>query len=64
MAFGLGRLGWTPEAFWRASPHEIAAAARAFDGVRRGQPIARGAFEALMRAHPDLCGDPSLEEER
>ncbi|WP_414644353.1 phage tail assembly chaperone [Bosea sp. (in: a-proteobacteria)] len=53
MAFGLGRLGWSPETFWAATPHEIDAALRAH---RTGQSPAvpgRDALRALMAAHPD-----------
>jgi uncharacterized phage protein (TIGR02216 family) len=53
MAFGLGRLGWTPEAFWKATPREIGAALQAH---QRGQPSAateRSTLRSLMAAHPD-----------
>ena len=52
MAFGLGHLGWTPAAFWAATPREIAAALRAH---RRSSPNApeRAALARLMAAHPD-----------
>ncbi len=56
MAFGLGRLRWPPEAFWAASPREIIAASEAFRPHPAGEPLARGALEALMRDHPDRSG--------
>jgi len=52
MSFGLGRLGWTPDSFWAATPREIAAALAA----HRRQPasaIERSSLARLMRAHPD-----------
>ncbi len=53
MAFALGRLRWTPDAFWRATPRELAAAV---EGTRGGSAIAAltpGDLAALMRAFPD-----------
>ena len=53
MAFGLGRLRWSPQEFWRATPRELAAAAQ---GVRGGTPVAAPSardLAALMQAFPD-----------
>lgn len=55
MATCLGRLGWTPEAFWAATPREVAAAL-AGHGMKHGQGagrLARPGLEALMRRFPD-----------
>lgn len=57
MAFGLGRLRWPPDAFWAASPHEIIAASEVFRLAPAGEPLARGALDALMREHPDSPGE-------
>lgn len=53
MAFGLGRLRWTPDAFWAASPREILAAIEAHLPLQAGEPPPRATLDALMRAHPD-----------
>jgi uncharacterized phage protein (TIGR02216 family) len=53
MAFGLGRLGWTPEAFWKATPREIGAALRAHQGDQPSAATERSALRSLMAAHPD-----------
>ena len=53
MAFGLGRLGWPPEAFWAATPREIGAALRAYQLVDPAPPPGREALRSLMAAHPD-----------
>ncbi|CAD5300239.1 Phage tail assembly chaperone [Bosea sp. 62] len=53
MAFGLGRLRWTPDAFWAASPREIIAAIEAHRPAEAGEPPSRLTLDALMRAHPD-----------
>ena len=57
MAFGLGRLRWSPDAFWAASPHEIIAASEAFRAAAASEPTARGVLDALMRDHPDNPGE-------
>ena len=51
MTFGLGRLGWSPDVFWTATPREIAAALQAHSGG----PGALGPDElqALMQRFPD-----------
>jgi len=55
MGFGLGTLRLPPDAFWRMTPRELAAA---IDAImpRRAAPLARGAFDALMRRFPDAPG--------
>lgn len=53
MAFGLGRLGWPPEAFWAATPREIRAALRAHQRTDGDTAPPREALHALMAAHPD-----------
>lgn len=54
MGFGLGVLRLSPEAFWRATPREIAAAA---DGLTRRhaapKPLARAELAALIARFPD-----------
>ncbi|WP_417770536.1 rcc01693 family protein [Stappia sp.] len=55
MAACLGRLGWTPDVFWTATPREVAAALAGL-GMRHGQGtgrLARPGLEALMRRFPD-----------
>lgn len=53
MAYGLGRLAWPPEAFWAATPRELAAALRAHAAPRSATPPARATLERLMALHPD-----------
>jgi len=55
MGFGLGTLRLPPDAFWRMTPRELAAAIGAF-APQRPAPLARGAFDALMRRFPDAPG--------
>lgn len=57
MEVGLGVLGWTPAAFWAATPHELWAA---FDGWRKANGLGRDdalvrreEFERLKRRFPD-----------
>jgi uncharacterized phage protein (TIGR02216 family) len=52
MAFGLGVLRLSPDAFWAMSPRELAAAA---EGVRGPAPQGCEGFDldALLRAFPD-----------
>lgn len=54
MAFGLGRLRWTPEAFWAASPRELLAAIEAYRPLQAAEAPSRSSLSALMQAHPDL----------
>lgn len=46
-----GGLGWTPAAFWAATPREVAVALGS--GGSGSAPPARGDFEALLRRYPD-----------
>ncbi|WP_263625844.1 phage tail assembly chaperone [Stappia indica] len=54
MRLCLGRLNWPPEAFWRATPREVALALGfgAPAALRNGAPD-RAGFERLMRRYPD-----------
>jgi uncharacterized phage protein (TIGR02216 family) len=52
MAFGLGRLRLAPREFWAATLQELSAAAEAM-GAARGPPMARAAFDELIRRFPD-----------
>lgn len=52
MQFGLGVLRLPPEAFWKMSPRELAAAWGAVLGDRAG-PLDRPGLEALMERFPD-----------
>lgn len=51
MAFGLGRLGWEPDAFWAATLREIAAALRAHGGGTNA--LGPDELQALMQRFPD-----------
>lgn len=51
-AFGLGVLGLSPDAFWAATPLELAAAHRGRHG-RLAPGFDRAALDALARAFPD-----------
>ncbi len=53
MAFGLGRLRWPPDAFWAATPREIAAALRAHERASPDGAPARETLARLMAAFPD-----------
>ncbi|WP_445191764.1 phage tail assembly chaperone [Sphingomonas sp. Tas61C01] len=47
-------LGWTPDAFWRATPAELAAVAAAITGEAGGQaPPARATIARMREAYPD-----------
>jgi uncharacterized phage protein (TIGR02216 family) len=52
LRLALGGLGWTPEAFWRATPRELAAALEGRFG-RAVAPAGRSSLERLMAAYPD-----------
>jgi uncharacterized phage protein (TIGR02216 family) len=52
MGFGLGVLRLAPDAFWRMTPREFAAATEAVLG-RRAAPLDRAAFAALRARFPD-----------
>lgn len=60
MAFGLGRLGWPPDAFWAATPCEILAAAEAFGAAETTAPPGRSDLDRLMQAYPDRQAAPAL----
>ena len=53
MAFGLGVLGLTPNAFWSTTLKEMAAAMRAVLPEAE-MPVGRDAMHALMRRYPDM----------
>ena len=52
MAFGLGHLRLSPEAFWRMTPRELAAAMRG-PAQTRPPSFERDALNRLMREFPD-----------
>jgi uncharacterized phage protein (TIGR02216 family) len=52
MGFGLGTLRLSPDAFWRMTPRELAAAMEAVLG-RHAAPLDRAAFAALHARFPD-----------
>ncbi len=52
MAFGLGVLRLAPDRFWRMTPRELALAIEGVAGPAP-EPLARGAFAALMERYPD-----------
>jgi uncharacterized phage protein (TIGR02216 family) len=52
MGFGLGTLRLPPDAFWRMTPRELAAAMEAVLG-RQAAPLDRAAFAALRARFPD-----------
>jgi len=52
MRFGLGVLKLPPDAFWKMSPRELAAAWSALMGDP-AQPLERQALEKLMERYPD-----------
>jgi uncharacterized phage protein (TIGR02216 family) len=52
MAFGLGTLRLAPDAFWRMTPRELAAAIEAVAGSQESA-LDRTAFAALRARFPD-----------
>ena len=52
MAFGLGRLRLSPDAFWRMTPRELFAAMNVFF-PQAAAPFEPGVLARLMRDHPD-----------
>lgn len=52
MRLALGRLGWTPQAFWLSTPRELAAALEGAFG-RTGAAADRPMLDRLMAAYPD-----------
>lgn len=53
MGFGLGTLRLAPEAFWRMTPRELAAACEAVFGTQP-QAMDTESFAALRARFPDL----------
>jgi uncharacterized phage protein (TIGR02216 family) len=45
--------GWSPEAFWRATPAELGALASAMSGDAGTAPPDAGTLARLMEAFPD-----------
>ncbi|MBC2858851.1 phage tail assembly chaperone [Stappia sp. 28M-7] len=66
MGLCMGRLGWPPDSFWRATPRELAAVLAGLGGGRARdlRPLARAGLEALMRRFPDAAagGDTVRQE--
>ena len=58
MGFGLGVLRLPPDAFWRMTPRELAAAVAAMRGPR-AVPLKRGDLDALMQKFPDRTAETS-----
>jgi uncharacterized phage protein (TIGR02216 family) len=54
MRLGLGRLGLTPDAFWRLTPVELMTMLGAGDAAG---PCTRARLEELARAYPDTEGE-------
>jgi uncharacterized phage protein (TIGR02216 family) len=52
IGFGLGVLRLSPEAFWRMTPRELAAAIETVRG-RVVAPLGRARLDDLMRRYPD-----------
>jgi uncharacterized phage protein (TIGR02216 family) len=52
MATGLGVLRLAPDAFWRMTPRELAAALDGLSGGARA-PLGRGELAGLMQLYPD-----------
>lgn len=46
-------LGWSPDAFWRATPAELAAVVGALRGEEGAVPPDAGTVARLMEAFPD-----------
>lgn len=57
IAFGLGVLRLSPEAFWRMTPRELAFAMCGLRGDVTA-PLTRRTFDDLMRRFPDDRPDP------
>lgn len=57
MRIALGRLRWTPDAFWRATPRELARAIEGLTGFSaHAAPLDRRALGGLMARFPDGAG--------
>jgi uncharacterized phage protein (TIGR02216 family) len=53
MAFCLGRLRWSPDQFWGATPRELASAIRGFHGTSDARAPNLQDLEAMMLRFPD-----------
>lgn len=53
MAFCLGVLRWSPDAFWHATPREVAAALAGLAPTGAAEPMRRCELERLTLAFPD-----------
>lgn len=45
--------GWSPDAFWRATPDEVVAVIEAVRGDGAGAAVDRDTLARLMKEHPD-----------
>ncbi|WP_371328868.1 rcc01693 family protein [Stappia sp. TSB10GB4] len=65
MGLCMGRLGWPPESFWRATPREVAALLAGLNGGRASQqaPLRRAGLDALMRRFPDAADGNTERQE-
>lgn len=54
MRLGLGVLRLPPEAFWKMTPRELAAAASALGGMAGTPPLKRARLDELARRYPDM----------
>jgi uncharacterized phage protein (TIGR02216 family) len=52
-AFCLGRLRWSPEQFWGATPRELACAIRGFHGISEARAPNLQDLETMMLRFPD-----------
>jgi uncharacterized phage protein (TIGR02216 family) len=52
-AFCLGRLRWSPNDFWSATPRELASAIRGYHGIAAGDATGPPDIAGLMRLFPD-----------
>lgn len=55
LSFALGVLRWPPDVVWRATPRELALAARALFGAPIAAPLARADLADLMARFPDAA---------
>ena len=46
-------LGWSPDAFWRSTPAEVAAVVAALAGTASAGPPDLATLQRLMKEHPD-----------
>ena len=65
MGLCMGRLGWSPDSFWRATPRELAAVLAGLKGsnTRDLRPLARVGLEALMQRFPDATAGRDTERQ-